>query len=314
MKPIEILLVGTGAVGSYFGGKLAQTEVRVSALCRSDFDIVRNKGIQIQSYKGDFEFHPAEIVRSARELSVKPDFILVCLKVLPQVNVAEIIKDAVGPETAIVLIQNGIEIEREVDAAFPENEIISGIAFIAVSRLELGVARHTGSGKLTFGSYPQGISEKTQQLSELFDKAEVPCDLSEKITKNRWQKMLWNAAFNPLSVLGGRANSKQMVDVPESEVLVRKVMGEILQLAAATGNKLDESTVNSSIEANRKMRPFKTSMLVDFENDRSMEVDAILGNAIRVAQETNVAVPYLETLYSLLKLQTHVLETAEKAD
>ncbi len=314
MKKTEILLVGTGAVGSYFGGKLVQADTRVSALCRSDFEIAKEQGLEIQSYQGDFRFKPAEVVKDAAQLSVKPDYVVVCLKVLPEIDVAEIIKDAVGPETVIVLVQNGINIEKQVASAFPKNELISGIAFIAISRIKLGVARHTGSGKLILGNYPQGITEKTKLLADLWLKAEVPCDLSEKVTKNRWQKMVWNAAFNPISVLGGQADSKQMVEVPESERLVRKVMGEVLKLAKATGNELSEKVLENAISGNRKMRPFKTSMLVDYEMGRSMEVDAILGNAITIARELDIDVPYLESLYSLLKLQISVHENRAAAE
>ena len=306
MNQTEMLLVGTGAVGSYFGGKLAQSDVRVSALCRSDYTIVKEDGIEILSYKGDFRFKPAEVVKDVAQLTVQPDYILVCLKVLPEVNIAGIIQNVVKPDTVIVLIQNGIDIEKDVAKAFPENEIISGIAFIAVSRLSLGEVRHTGSGKLILGNYPQGVSEKTEQLADYFQSAGVPCDLSPEITRNRWQKMVWNAAFNPVSVLGGQADSKQMVDVPEAEDLIRRVMREILTLAAATGHELSDEVMENAIQGNRKMRPFKTSMLVDYENNHSMEIDAILGNAIAIAQQQEIQVPYLKSLYSLLKLQDAV--------
>ena len=306
MKKTEILIVGTGAVGSYFGGKLEQENTRVSALCRSDFDIAKEKGLEVQSYKGDFIFKPAEVVRNAAQLSVVPDYIVICLKVLPEIDIAGIIGDAVGPDTAIVLIQNGIDIEKEVAVAFPNNELISGIAFIAISRIQTGVAKHTGSGRLILGNYPQGVTDKTKFLGYLWQKAEVPCDLSDKVTKDRWQKMVWNAAFNPISVLGGRADSLQMVDVPESESLVKQVMKEVLVLAKATGNELPEKLIEGIIAGNRKMRPFKTSMLVDYEMGRSMETDAILGNAISIAHGLNIDVPYLESLFGLMKLQEAV--------
>ncbi len=313
MKKTEILIVGTGAVGSYFGGKLVRENTRVSALCRSDFDIAREKGLEIQSYNGDFVFKPAEVVRDAADLSVVPDYIVVCLKVLPDINIAGMIKDAVGPGTAIVLIQNGINIEKAVADAFPDNELISGIAFIAISRVQTGIARHTGSGKLILGNYPRGVTDKTKLLADIWLNADVPCDLSEKVTRERWQKMVWNAAFNPISVLGGRADTLQMVDVPESEKLVRQVMKEVLALAKATGNELQDELIEGIIDRNKKMRPFKTSMLVDYEMGRPMEVDAILGNAISIARELKINVPRLESLFGLLKLQDVVKKTRDSS-
>lgn len=312
MKSTEVLLVGTGAVGSYFGGKLSQSDARVSALCRSDYEAAREKGIVIRSYKGDFVFNPAEVIQSAEELSVRPDYILICLKALPDIRIEEIIRDAVYPQTVIVLIQNGIGIEQEVAQHFPKNQLVSGIAFIAVSRVEPGIVRHTGSGKLVLGNYPSGSEVKTRGLAKLFRQVDVPCDVSEDIMKDRWQKMVWNAAFNPISVLGGNATSKQMVENRESEVLVRQVMQEIMDVAAATGHPLEESIVENAIAGNHKMRPFKTSMLVDYQANRPMEVEAILGNTMKIAREVNIPVPHLETLYGLLKLQMAVIQQQQE--
>ncbi len=302
MKKTEILLVGTGAVGSFFGGKLAQANVRISTLCRSDFDIVKSNGIEIKSYKGDFSFKPDEVVKKAEELTATPDYILVCLKVLPEVIIRDIIGPAVKPETAIVLVQNGINIEQTVANDFPNNEIISGIAFVAARRLELGVVSHTGSGKLSLGTYPKGVSAKTEKLVAYFKEAGVPCDASPNIIKGRWQKMIWNAAFNPISVLGGKADSKQMVDTSESEELVRNVMKEVMAIAKATGHEISDEVMENAILGNRKMKPFKTSMLVDYENGRSMEIDAILGNAIQLAKQEGLSAPFLKSLFGLLKL------------
>lgn len=303
MEKTEILLVGTGAVGGFFGGKLSGADVRITALCRSDYEIVRERGVEIRSYKGDFTFKPDLVIQSADEISVIPDYIIVCLKVLPQIDLKKIIKPAVGPDTAIVLVQNGIDIEKNVIEAFPDNEIISGIAFLAARRLELGVIGHTGAGKLSLGSYPKGISAKTETLVNLFHSVSVPCERQKDIVLGRWQKMIWNAAFNPISVLGGCADSKQMVENSESEQLVRKVMAEVMAVAKATGYELANEVIEHAIIGNHKLKPFKTSMLVDYEQGRAMESDAILGNAIALGKKHGVQTPYMEGLYALLKLQ-----------
>ncbi len=304
----KILLVGTGAVGSYFGGKLSQADVQMSALCRSDYNIVEKSGIEIKSYKGDFHFKPEEVIQNASDCSFVPDYILVSLKVLPEVDIPAIIKPVVGPETVIVLIQNGIEIETDVVDAFSDNEVISAIAFIAIRRLELGVVSHQGSGMITLGNYPSGVTPKTKQLAELFSNVDVPCKTTENIYKDRWGKMIWNASFNPISVLGGGADSKQMVTQEESESLVRKVMEEVAAIAKATGNELHEDAIANAINSNKKMHAFKTSMLVDYEAGRAMEIDAILGNSIKIGKRVGVPTPYMESLYGLLKL--HELTSA----
>jgi 2-dehydropantoate 2-reductase len=298
----RILVVGTGAVGGFYGGKLAQTGARVATLCRSDYETVRSEGIDIKSTYGDFIFAPDQVIRDLKEYGSPPDYILVALKVLPEIDTAEIIRTTVGPETVIVLLQNGVEIDEPVAQAFPDNEIISGLAFICVTRSAPGHIEHIDFGRLVIGRYPAGPSEKTDKLAALFNKAGVPCEVTEDVVTARWRKLVWNAPFNPISVLGGSADTKTMMENPESEKLARQVMEEVCRIAEAAGHSLPNDVVKQNLDGTRKMAPYKTSMLVDFEAGRPMEVEAILGNALRTAARHNVAAPHMESLYALLKL------------
>jgi 2-dehydropantoate 2-reductase len=123
----RVLVVGTGAIGGYYGGRLAQAGARVSVVSRSDYDVVRDNGIQVKSFLGDFKYRPEQVLRRASEYDCRADYIIVATKVLPEVDVYELIREAVGPETTIVLIQNGIEIEGPFVKAFPDNEVISAV-------------------------------------------------------------------------------------------------------------------------------------------------------------------------------------------
>lgn len=301
MKP-RILVVGTGAIGGFYGGKLAQAGARVATLCRSDYETVKSEGIKVTSTLGDFHFTPEKVIRDLNEYSPPPDYILVALKVLPEIDTTEIIKDVVGPETAIVLLQNGVEIEEPLVKAFPNNEIISGLAFICVTRTDPGHIEHVDFGRLVIGRFPAGKSDKTDQLARLFNDAGLPCTASEDVVTDRWRKLVWNAPFNPISVLAGGADTKTMVENPESLQLARQVMEEVCEIAAAVGHPLPPGVVQENIEGTRRMSPYKSSMLVDFETGRPMEVEAILGNGIRAAKRHKLAVPYMESLYGLLKL------------
>jgi 2-dehydropantoate 2-reductase len=301
MKP-RILVIGTGAVGGFYGGKLAQAGAAVSTLCRSDYEIVKARGISLTSIYGDFTFRPEMVIRQVSEYGSPPDYILVGLKVLPEIDTAEIIKDVVGEETAIVLLQNGVEIEEPVAQSFSDNEVISGLAFICATRTSPGHIDHTDFGRVVIGRYPAGGSVKTDELAGIFDYAGVPCEVTEDVVTARWRKLVWNAPFNPISVLAGGADTRTMVDNPESLGLARKVMEEVCLIASAAGHPLPEDIVQENIDGTRRMAPYKSSMLVDFEAARPMEVEAILGNALRVAKRHNVAVPHLESLYGLLNL------------
>jgi len=301
MKP-RILVVGTGAIGGFYGGKLAQTGARVATLCRSDYETVKAKGIRVTSSLGDFHFTPDKVIRNLSEYSPPPDYILVGLKVLPEIDTAEIIKDVVGPETAIVLLQNGVEIEEPLVKAFPDNEIISGLAFICATRTSPGHIDHSDFGRVVIGRYPAGKSVKAEELARLFNEAKLKCEVTEDAVTARWRKLVWNAPFNPISVLAGGADTKTMVENPESLELARQVMEEVCQIAEAVGHPLPVGVVQENIEGTRRMSPYKSSMLIDFETGRPMEVEAILGNGIRAAKRHNLAVPHMESLYGLLKL------------
>ncbi len=301
MQP-RILVVGTGAIGGFYGGKLAQAGASVSTLCRADYEFVKSKGITVTSTLGDFHFTPEKVIRDLGEYGPPPDYILVGLKVLPEIDTVEIIKEVVGPETAIVLLQNGVEIEEPVARAFPDNEIISGLAFICVTRTSPGHIDHTDFGRLVIGRFPAGKSAKTEELATLFNDSGVVCDLSEDVVTARWRKLVWNAPFNPISVLGGGVDTKTMVENPESLELARKVMEEVCLIAEAAGHPLPEEVVQQNIDGTRAMAPYKSSMLVDFEAARPMEVEAILGIGLRVAKRHGVSAPHMESLYGLLKL------------
>ncbi|MGD8688249.1 MAG: ketopantoate reductase C-terminal domain-containing protein, partial [Syntrophobacterales bacterium] len=130
----------------------------------------------------------------------------------------------------------------------------------------------------------------------------VVCEVSEDAIAARWRKLVWNAPFNPISVLGGGADTKTMVENPESLELARKVMDEVCIIAEAAGHPLPEEIVQQNIDGTRAMAPYKSSMLVDFEAMRPMEVEAILGNGLRVAKRHGVDAPHMKSLYGLLKL------------
>jgi len=299
---VKILVVGAGAIGGYYGGKLAQSGAEVSAVCRSDYETVADSGIHIQSVEGDFVFNPAKVLHRAEEFEGVVDYVLVATKVLPTIDVPVLIRDVVGPETAIFLLQNGIGIEASVQQAFPENEVISGLAFICAARLGPGRIDHSDYGRLALGLYPSGKSKKVDLLASLFDQVGVRSVVSENIGKARWRKLVWNAPFNPISVLGGGATTREILGLPSATALVQHVMEEVCLLARGEGYDLSDDVIQKNIEDTRTMNPYKTSMLLDYEAKRPMEVEAILGNALEIASRQKVHVPYLESLYGLLKL------------
>lgn len=297
-----ILTVGTGAIGGYYAAKLAQAGADVATVCRSDYAIIAEQGITIRSMlEGETHFRPHRVFRQVADCPQPPDYLLVALKVLPEIDTAAIIRPAVGPNTAIVLLQNGIAIEDSVANAFPDHEIISGLAFVCLSRSAPGIIDHLGFGRVTIGHYPQGITPRTTRLAELLRRGGVACQESATIITERWKKLIWNAPFNPISVLAGGATTRKMIQNPELRELAATVMAEVCHLAEAAGHPMPPEAIRRNLEETAKMAPYKTSMLLDFEAGRPLETEAILGNALRLASNLGVAIPHLQTLYALLK-------------
>jgi len=303
---MKILNVSSGAVGAYFCGRLAQKGNEVAVTVRSDRELVAKKGFDIKSIAGDFIFKPQAVLGSAAEYQDNADYVILTSKVLPEANMAELIKPAVRPNTVIVLIQNGIGIEDALAKAFPDNELLSAIAYIGVSRVAPGKLEHKGSGNLIIGKFGGGESEACQKLCNMFADAGVKAEYTLDIAFYRWKKLLWNVPFNALSVLGGGLLTNEMTDNGTTEVLCRELMKEVIAVAEKCNVHLPGELVAENIEYTRNFPPYKTSMLVDCENFRPLEVDAIVGRVVKYAEKLNVAVPHLQTVYTMLKaFDTH---------
>jgi 2-dehydropantoate 2-reductase len=298
---MKVLVIGTGAVGSFYGSLLSRHGAEVSVLARSDYEHIRAHGIEIDSTLGTFHFTPFHVVNDARNLPEKPDYVLLCVKVTQTVDRVALLRSALGPDTSIVLIQNGISIEEEIARAYPNHRVISGLAFICVTRTAPGRIWHQAYGRLVLGDYPKGVSRQTAALCEAFAATGITCLATEDIVSARWQKCVWNAPFNPLSVLSGGLATEDILAAEEG--LVRALMEEIRAIAVANGHTLPDDIVDRNIDSTRKMPAYKTSMLLDYEAGRPMETEAILGNAVRAARAAHVAAPHLETVYALMKLR-----------
>jgi 2-dehydropantoate 2-reductase len=299
----HVLVIGAGAVGALFGSALARQGARVDVVCRSDYDVVSRDGYSIRSpVFGDHRFRPHRVFRDVAASTESPDFVLLTVKVLPDLDRVALLRPAVGANTVIVLIQNGVDIEAEIAAAFPDNEVLSSLAFVAVGRGAPGEVNHHALGSLTMGSYPMGASAAAQKLAALFDAGGVPCKLTDRVVGARWQKAVWNTPFNPISILGGGLDTAAMLRTDDDREFIRKAMHEVCAVAAAAGYPQSPQLVDAMIANTLKMPAYKTSMALDYENGRAMEIDAILGNVVRTARKLGIAIPVLDAIYALTRM------------
>jgi 2-dehydropantoate 2-reductase len=297
------LILGAGAIGAFFGSALARHGFDVSVVCRSDYQVVKQTGFHIRSpLLGEHRFMPAQVFSSAQDAGTQHDFVFLTTKVLEGEDRAAFLRPVIGKNTVIALIQNGIDIEADIQASFGENEILSGVAFIAVSRTGPGEVHHQSAGSLTLGLYPRGLSSAAQQIVSAFEAAGVPCKPTEDIVKARWQKALWNATFNPISIMGGVLDTAIILRTEDDRRFVRTAMMEIAAVAAAAGYAIAPEVIDKLIEGTLAMPAYKSSMALDYENGRPMEIEAILGNVVRAAHRRDVAVPTLDAIYRIAKM------------
>lgn len=299
----SILIVGAGAIGALYGSALARQGAKVAVVCRSDYEQVLQHGYAIRSrLLGDHVFRPHAVLREVSQCASPPDYLILTVKVLPEVDRAALIRPAVGPNTAIVLIENGIDIETDIVAAFPQNEVLSVLAFVQVNRTAQGEIVHHALGSLAMGRYPCGITPAARRLAALIDASQLGCNLTENVVTARWQKAVWNTAFNPISILGGALDTEMMLRTKQNQDLLRSAMNEVCAVAAAAGHPMHPKLVDRMIADTRALPGYKTSMAVDYANGRPMEIEAILGNVVRAGRKSGVAIPVLETIYALAQL------------
>lgn len=299
----HVLIIGAGAIGSFYGAILKRAGCTVSAVVRSEYEAIRDGGFQFESPLGDISWRPDHLYRDGDQADSKPDYVILATKVLPDSDRAALIRPWLGEGTGIVLIQNGLDIERELAEAFPNNPIISCLAFIAVSRVAPGQIKHNAYGRLVMGRFPEGIDEHCSRLRDLFVEGGIDIKLTEQVVGERWLKCVWNTPFNPLSVLANGADTYTILDTPGGEQLIRDLMAEVMAVAEADGHPLPSHLPDSNIAGTRKMPAYKNSMALDYLNDRPIELDAILGNVVAIAHRLNVPVPRLETVLVTLRMR-----------
>ena len=301
MKPKNILFIGMGAIGSLYASKCVSNTVEISCVARSDKDEIQKKGIRIIHPNNDESiFYPKEVFSSIKDVNNQPDYIVITTKVLPNQSLVQDIKPLIGKKTCLVLLQNGIHIETAYQHMYPDTPLISGLAFVCVAKIAPATIHHQDYGRLILGLYPQGTHKYVTEFAAIFDSSDISCKVSDTIQLERYKKLIWNAPFNPLSVIyKGKTTQELLADKVIKERIIA-IMKDVQRLAASDGYKISDDSIKKNIDDTLTMKPYKTSMCLDWEAGRPLETDAILGNAIQRANDNQCDVPELRLLYDEL--------------
>jgi 2-dehydropantoate 2-reductase len=326
--PTRILIVGAGAIGAFYGSRLATVaNTAVSALCRSNYKAVAAGGFRVTSPKyGEQTFKPEYVFGSAdhaREAQVQWDYLVVATKALPDISDdSALLEGLVSAGTSIVLVQNGLGVEDPYQKRFPNASVLSGVTIASASQPEHGVINHNRWTRISIGPYlphlDQGGAgpnkadriavESNTRLVRLLQEggiADAEAYDHADLQFVRWHKIAINAAMNPSSVLSGGCGNQEMSTDPELAIHLTGIMNEVLETAPKVlGQPLPAKLASAEQILNstrRNSSGSKPSMWGDWEKGAKMELEVILGNPIRIAREKGVEMPRLQTMYALIK-------------
>ena len=276
-------VIGTGALGGFYGGMLAKAGHEVHFLFRSDFDHVKKSGLQVDSANGNFHLPEVNAYLTTRQMPVC-DVILVCLKTTGNHLLPELIKPLIHSESLVVLLQNGLGLEEELSAQLPEVQIAGGLAFICSNKVGPGHINHLDFGKLILGSYNISQSTVPKKIVHDFQQADIHAELATDLSFARWQKLVWNIPFNGMTVILNTTTDRLMADENTCE-LSRELMLEVIHGANHCGVPLKESLAQQMIDMTIKMKPYAPSMKLDYDFRRPMEIEYIYSKPIQTARK-----------------------------
>jgi 2-dehydropantoate 2-reductase len=200
-KPV-IVVVGAGALGSYYGGRLARAGYEVHFLLRSEYEAVKERGMMVKSCHGDFFLGP-EVVRVHRDASTMPraDLVIVSIKTTANSALPGMIGPVMKAGTILLTLQNGLGNEDFLAAHFGREHVIGGVAFVCINRTGPGVIEHTAHGNIKIGEMEASgsVSERVGRISEMFNGSGVKCEAVGDLKRARGDKLMCNIPFTGLS-------------------------------------------------------------------------------------------------------------------
>jgi 2-dehydropantoate 2-reductase len=298
-------VVGTGALGGYYGGLLAQNGADIHFLMRSDADHVREHGLRIDSKNGNFVVKRTFAYRSVHEMP-KCDFIIVALKSTQNDALIELLPSLMHDQSYAIVLQNGLHVEALIEGIVGKGRVMGGCCFLCSNKVGPGHIRHLDYGSILLGAYlgldgksPPVPSEIVQSVVQDFSSAGVPIEATEALHKARWKKLMWNIPFNGLSVVLN-ASTDQIMNTPPSRRLAEAIMQEVREAAMACGEVIPASHVAQLMDNTDKMVPYDSSMRLDYLAGRPMEIQAIFGNPLTTAQQAGFHARIVQTIHDQL--------------
>ena len=298
----QILMVGAGSVGGFFGAHLAKNNPNVSFLLRpKTLAAVKQDGLTIRSLNGTFTVHPPA-ASDPRELP-KPDLIILSVKAYDLDEVMAQLDPVLTDQPVILTLQNGVDTEDRLIARLKRDCVVGGVAFIYSKIAAPGVIDHYKKGAVAIGELMGHKSPRLLAIAEIFKQAGIPCQLTDDVRKSKWEKMCWNCVFNPLTVMIDDKVAKAL-DHPEMLRVIHQIVGEVMAVAAAVKVPLAPDMAEKVVRWTQEIRDIHTSMYDDWKAGRPTEIDFLNGYVAKVAREFGIPTPVNDLLTAVIKTIT----------
>ncbi|OQY20460.1 MAG: 2-dehydropantoate 2-reductase [Desulfobacteraceae bacterium 4572_35.1] len=300
---MKIGIVGSGALGLYYGALLQRSGQDVHFLLRRDYLAISTGGLYVHSCNGDFHLPTLSAYRDTGEIG-EVDLVLVGLKTISNQYMLDLVRPLIGDSTAILTLQNGLGNEELLAEEFGAERVLGGVAFLCSNRGEPGNVHHLGAGEIRLGEYDGGLSQRSKDLATMFNNAGVQCEAVADLRRARWEKLVWNIPFNGLAALLGK-DVTEILSHPWSNDLVRELMLEVIAAANAQTIDIPIDAAQFSqqlIEFTEEMDHYRPSMMIDRAEGRALELEAIYAVPLQYARQSGVSMPRVEMLFALLDI------------
>jgi 2-dehydropantoate 2-reductase len=300
-KPVRIAVVGSGAIGIYYGSKLAAAGCDVHFLMRGDLAGVRRDGLHIRGKDEDIHVAKINCYNSTKEMGAC-DLVLVAIKATSNADLVDLIPPLLHQRTMLLTLQNGLGNEEFLARHFGAERVLGGICFICLSRTSRTAVERYDYGHITIGEFGRASQPRTHEIASEFNRSGMQCEVVENLALERWRKLVWNIPFNGLSVLAGCIDTAAILGDENLQRVTLGLMEEVIAAANKCGYPLEAGDASDQIDRTKTMGAYKPSTLLDFEGGNSLEIEAIWGEPLRRAAASGAATSRLEVVYSLLKV------------
>ena len=295
----SVAIVGTGAVGSYYGCRISNEGYEVRFLLRSDFEAVSERGFEIESYQGDFALRDPQIYQNSEEIG-PVDLVLVCWKATANPHAAEVISPLLHEKTRILTLQNGLGNVEHLDGLFGADRVLGGLCLVCLNRLEPGKIRHQRNVKdgITIGEL--GKSEVLAELSSVFGPF-VQIGTTDNLALAQWRKLFWNVPFNGFCITEGGVDTEELLKLPGMKQRIEDLLVELQQGAKACGFSIADKFVFQQVPFTESLGAYHPSSLLDYLQGNSVEYEAIWGEPLRRCEAAGAEMPLLNALCAKLQ-------------